>query len=71
MSGTKDGAAKAKLTRLKKFGLDKNGKSIQHKIAGVKGGGAQRYDLRGFAADPELASIAGKKGGQISRKKSL
>lgn len=70
MSGTKAGAAKAKMTRLKEYGVDANGKSIQHQLAGKKGGAAERTDLRGFAANPKLASIAGKKGGAIGRKKT-
>ena len=61
MSGTKTGAAKAAITnRLK------HGKDFYQRI-GRKGG--QNGHTGGFAANPELARIAGAKGGRISRRR--
>lgn len=71
MSGTKAGAAQAQETRLEKYGVDKYGKSIQQQLAGRQGGLAVTDKLKGFAARPELASSAGRRGGKKSRRKTL
>lgn len=60
MPGTKQGAAKAKLTIYEKHGQD-----FYAKI-GAKGG--KKGHTGGFAANHELAKIAGRKGGLISRR---
>lgn len=60
MAGTKAGGIKAAKTNLKKYGLD------FYKRIGHKGG--QNGHTGGFAANPALASIAGRKGGRISRR---
>ena len=61
MSGTKAGGLKAAQTNKKKYGDDfyKKKGALGGKVTGV---------LKGFAANPELARIAGKKGGQNSRR---
>jgi len=45
-------------------------KSEQHARAGAKGGksGKAQGTIKGFALNPELARIAGSKGGKISRR---
>ena len=63
MSGTKDGGRKAKETNLKKHGSD------FYKRIGAKGG--RNGHTGGFAANCELASIAGRKGGVISSRKGV
>lgn len=60
MPGTKIGGLKAAKTNLKKHGKD------FYRIIGSKGG--QAGHTGGFAARPELARIAGAKGGRISRR---
>ena len=60
MAGTKAGGMKAAATNKAKFGSD-----FYAKI-GAKGGKNGRTG--GFAANPELARIAGAKGGRISRR---
>lgn len=60
MAGTKAGGVKAALTNKAKHGSD-----FYAKI-GAKGGKNGRTG--GFAANPELARIAGAKGGRISRR---
>ena len=60
MSGTKAGGLKARNTNLERHGDD-----FYRKI-GKKGG--QNGHTGGFAANPELARIAGRKGGLISRR---
>jgi general stress protein YciG len=60
MAGTKEGGKKAAATNKAKFGSD-----FYAKI-GKKGG--QNGKTGGFAANPELARIAGAKGGRISRR---
>lgn len=60
MSGTKAGGIKAKKTNLERHGED-----FYHRI-GKKGG--QNGHTGGFAANRELARIAGKKGGSIPRR---
>lgn len=61
MAGTKAGGIKAAQTN-----KDKHGADFYAKI-GAKGGKLGRTG--GFAANPELARIAGAKGGRISRRK--
>lgn len=63
MSGTKIGGMKAARTNLRKHGND-----FYVKI-GTKGG--QNGHTGGFAANPALARIAGKKGGRISSRKGV
>lgn len=60
MAGTREGGLKARATNLKKHGKD-----FYSKI-GQKGG--KNGHTGGFAANPELARIAGAKGGTISRR---
>lgn len=60
MSGTKAGGLKAARTNMLKYG--KNFYSIQ----GRKGGKAT--GMKGFALNPELAKVAGAKGGRISKR---
>lgn len=60
MAGTKAGGVKAAATNKAKFGSD-----FYAKI-GRKGG--QRGHTGGFAANPQLARIAGAKGGRVSRR---
>lgn len=60
MSGTISGGQKAAQTNLKKHGKD------FYKRIGKKGG--QNGHSGGFAANPELAKIAGRKGGKKSRR---
>lgn len=60
MAGTKAGGVKAAATNKAKHGTD-----FYAKI-GRKGG--QRGHTGGFAANPELARIAGAKGGRVSRR---
>ena len=60
MAGTKAGGAKAAATN-----KAKHGKDFYSKI-GKKGG--QNGTTGGFAANRELARIAGQKGGRISRR---
>ena len=60
MSGTKAGALKAR----NKI-LEKHGKNF-YSMIGQKGG--RNGHTGGFAANPELARIAGQKGGRASRR---
>ena len=60
MAGTATGAQKAVETNKKKYGDD------FYARIGQKGG--RNGHLGGFAANPELAKIAGAKGGKISRR---
>lgn len=60
MAGTKVGGAKARETNLKLHGAD------FYKRIGAIGG--RNGHTGGFAANPELARIAGAKGGHISRR---
>lgn len=62
MAGTKEGGRKAALKNLQR---DPN---FYAKI-GAKGG--QNGNTGGFAANPELARIAGAKGGRISRRRKV
>ena len=63
MAGTKAGGQKAAATNKAKHGTD-----FYAKI-GRKGG--QNGRTGGFAANPELARIAGAKGGRISRRRKV
>lgn len=62
MPGTKVGGDKAATTNKNKYGKD------FYKVIGQKGGKAPTEKLKGFAANRELASQAGRKGGTISRR---
>jgi general stress protein YciG len=61
MAGTKKGGQMAAATNKSRYGAD-----FYAKI-GAKGG--VKGHTGGFAANPELARIAGAKGGRISRRK--
>lgn len=60
MSGTKSGGIKAAITNKKKHGSD------FYARIGRKGG--QNGHTGGFAANPELAKLAGQKGGKKSKR---
>ncbi|MGI6612314.1 MAG: hypothetical protein ACOX0Z_01960 [Candidatus Nanosyncoccaceae bacterium] len=60
MAGTKEGGRKAALTNKKRYGSD-----FYAKIGAI---GGRNGNTGGFAANPELAKIAGAKGGRISRR---
>jgi hypothetical protein len=60
MAGTKTGGRKAAATNIKKYGRD------FYQEIGRKGG--RNGHTGGFAANPELAKIAGRKGGRKSRR---
>lgn len=60
MGGTIEGGRKARETNLRIYGPD------YYRKIGSKGG--QNGNTGGFAARPELAKIAGAKGGRISRR---
>lgn len=60
MAGTKAGGLKASATNKKQYGDD------FYKRIGQKGG--RNGHTGGFASNPELARIAGAKGGRISRR---
>lgn len=60
MSGTKAGGLKAAATNRKKYGKD------FYKINGAKGG--RNGHTGGFASNPALAIVAGKRGGENSRR---
>lgn len=61
MPGTKAGGAKAAITNKERHGSD------FYKKIGSKGG--KNGNTGGFAANRELARIAGRKGGQISKRR--
>ena len=61
MPGTKLGGQKAAITNKKKHGED------FYKNIGRKGG--RNGHTGGFASNPELAKLAGQKGGKISRRR--
>lgn len=60
MAGTKEGGRKAAETNKRKYGLD------FYRENGRKGG--RNGHTGGFAANHELARIAGAKGGRISKR---
>ena len=61
MAGTIEGGKKAANTNKEKYGTD-----FYEKIGRV---GGQKSITGGFAKNPELAKIAGRKGGRASKKK--
>ena len=63
MAGTKAGGLKAAITNKAKYGED------FYRNMGRKGG--QNGHTGGFAANPELARIAGSKGGKISTRRGV
>lgn len=63
MAGTKAGGMKAAETNKKRYGKD-----FYKKIGSV---GGKKSTTGGFAANPELAREAGRKGGKISKRKKL
>lgn len=60
MSGTKAGGIKTAQTNYKKYGKD------FYRNIGKKGG--KNGHTGGFAANPALAKIAGRKGGKVSKR---
>lgn len=62
MAGTKIGGKKASITNREKYGDD------FYRQIGRKGGSKSHPETRPFAKNPELARIAGSKGGRLSRK---
>jgi len=62
MAGTREGGLKARETTRKRHGAD------FYARIGAKGGSTPTIEPKGFAADPELAREAGRKGGTISRR---
>ena len=60
MAGTKAGGQKAAATNLERHGRD------FYREIGAKGG--RNGHTGGFASNPELAKIAGAKGGRISKR---
>ena len=62
MSGTPEGAAKTAKTIKAKYGEDYYAK------IGSKGGAQNRPETRAFRKNPELARIAGAKGGRKSKR---
>lgn len=62
MAGTKAGGQKAAATN-----LERHGKDFYREI-GAKGG--RNGHTGGFASNPELAKIAGARGGRISKRKA-
>lgn len=67
MAGTKEGGRKMTVTILALYGWDEDGKSLFHKRIGAEGG--RKGHTGGFAANRELARIAGQKGGRTSRRR--
>lgn len=60
MAGTKTGGKKAAATN-----IERHGKNFYREIGSM---GGRNGHTGGFAANPELAKIAGAKGGRISRR---
>ena len=60
MAGTKIGGIKASIRNKERHGED------FYKIIGAKGG--KKGHTGGFASNPALARLAGKKGGKISKR---
>lgn len=63
MSGNVEGGKRAAATNKKRYGAN------FYKEIGAKGG--RNGHTGGFAANPKLASIAGRKGGRISSRKGI
>lgn len=61
MPGTKAGGLKAAITNRSRYGQD------YYKQIGKKGGSKVGV-MKGFAANPELAKIAARKGGLVSKR---
>lgn len=59
MAGTKEGAAKARETRIKKYG---GVKEYQDEMKRRQANGGRAKRLRSFEVDTKLASDAGRKG---------
>jgi general stress protein YciG len=55
-------------TIIGKYGLTEDGRSKHHVTIGADGGSAPYVGKKGFAADPELARLAGRKGGAKSKR---
>lgn len=64
MPGTTQGAIKAARTNIERHGED------FYSVIGQLGGKAPYKGLKGYASNPALASLCGKKGGKISKRKS-
>lgn len=64
MAGTKAGAKKTAATNIERHGED------FYRRIGAMGGSRTDTKPKGFAANPELAKIAGAKGGRISKRKA-
>lgn len=62
MAQTKEGAVKSVMTNIEKYGED------YYSRIGKLGGSAPYKGLKGFAANKELASMAGRVGGKKSRR---
>lgn len=62
MSGTREGGRKAAATNKEKHGAD------FYRNIGRRGGSKSHPETRPFAKNPELASRAGKRGGQLSKR---
>lgn len=62
MSGTREGGRKAAATNKEKYGAD------FYRNIGRQGGSKSHPETRPFAKNPELASRAGKRGGQLSKR---
>ena len=62
MAGTKTGGLKAADTNKKKYGKD-----FYAKIGAI---GGKNGHTGGFAANPELARVAGSKGGKVSKRRA-
>lgn len=62
MVGNRAGGLKAAKTNYEKYGED------FYRLMGAKGG--RNGHTGGFAANPELAKIAGRKGGKVSKRKA-
>lgn len=63
MSGTRQGGLKAAKTNKNRYGTD-----FYKKIGKV---GGKKSTTGGFAANPQLARIAGRKGGKASKRRKL
>lgn len=68
MSGTKAGFIKIRQKLIEKYGSEEAYRE-HFRTMGSLGGKNGKGTLKGFAASPELASKAGRKGGRISKRK--
>ena len=64
MSGTREGGLKAAATNKRRYGQD------FHRTIGRMGGKNVKPEDRGFARHPELARLAGQKGGRAGKGRS-